>query len=85
MEDRVVVVGLADGGPAQKSGLQIGDAVLAVRGSKVRNLAGLFRRIWALGNAGVEAPLAVEREGRTIDVTVATGDRAKFLKAPLLH
>jgi hypothetical protein len=33
----------------------------------------------------VEAPLAVEREGRMVDLVVATGDRAKFLKAPLLH
>jgi S1-C subfamily serine protease len=85
MEDRVVVVGLADGAPAEKSGLQVGDAVLAVRGSKVRNLAGFFRRVWALGNAGVEAPLAIERGGRTIEVVVATGDRNRFLKGPLLH
>jgi S1-C subfamily serine protease len=84
-EDRVVVVGLADGGPADKAGLQVGDVVLAVRGSKVRDLAGLFRRVWALGNAGVEAPLTVEREGRAIDITVATGDRNRFLKRPLLH
>ena len=85
MQDRVVVVGLSDGGPAEKSGLRIGDAVLTVRGSRVRNLAGFFRRVWALGDAGVEAPLAVEREGRMVDLVVATGDRAKFLKAPLLH
>jgi S1-C subfamily serine protease len=85
MEDRVVVVGLAEGGPAERSGLQIGDAVLAVRGSKVRNLAGFFRRLWALGNAGVEAPLTIEREGRAMELVAATGDRAKFLKGPLLH
>jgi S1-C subfamily serine protease len=85
MDDRVVIVGLADGGPAEKAALQVGDAVLAVRGSKVRNLAGFFRRVWALGNAGVEAPLTVGREGRTLEVTVATGDRARFLKGPRLH
>ena len=85
MEDRVVVVGLADGGPAEKAGLQVGDAVLAVRGAKVRNLAGFFRRVWALGHAGVEAPLTIGREGRMLEIAVATGDRARFLKGPLLH
>jgi S1-C subfamily serine protease len=85
VDDHVVVVGLADGGPAEKSGLQIGDAVLAVKGSRVRNLAGFFRRVWALGHAGVEAPLTIGREGKAIELTVATGERAKFLKGPLLH
>jgi S1-C subfamily serine protease len=84
-EDKVVVAGLADGGPAEKAGLKAGDAILAVRGTTVRNLAGLFRRVWALGDAGVDVPLTVERDGRTVEVSVASGDRAKFLKRPLLH
>jgi S1-C subfamily serine protease len=84
-EDKVVVVGLAEGGPAERAGLKIGDAVVAVRGSKVRNLAGFFRRVWALGHAGVEVPLSIERDGRNADLTVTSGDRNRFLKAPALH
>jgi S1-C subfamily serine protease len=84
-EDRVVVAGLAEGGPADKAGLRVGDAILAVRGARVANLAGLFRRVWALGHAGVEVPLAIERDGRTADLTVPSGDRNRFLKGPLLH
>jgi S1-C subfamily serine protease len=80
-----VVAGLAEGGPADKAGLRVGDAVLAVRGAKVSNLAGFFRRVWALGHAGVEVPLTIERDGRTADVSVPSGDRNAFLKRPLLH
>jgi S1-C subfamily serine protease len=75
VNDRIVVVGLASRGPARKAELRTGDVVLA----------GLFRRIWSLGNAGVEVPLTVYRDGRTFDLTVPSADRRKFLKAPRLH
>jgi S1-C subfamily serine protease len=85
VNDRIVVVGLASRGPARKAELRTGDVVLAVGGTEVTELAGLFRRIWSLGNAGVEVPLTVYRDGRTFDLTVPSADRRKFLKAPRLH
>lgn len=85
IEDRVVVVGLAKNGPAQRANLQTGDIVLAVGGTEVQNLAGLFRKIWSLGQAGVEVPLLAYRDGKTLDLRVKSGDRARFLKAPKLH
>ena len=51
----------------------------------VSSLAGLFRRIWALGEAGVDVPLTLHREGDTFEVTITSGDRSRFLKAPPLH
>ena len=47
--------------------------------------AGMFRRIWSLGHAGVEVPLQIERDGRTLDHKVASGERSRFFKAPRLH
>jgi S1-C subfamily serine protease len=85
VNDRIVVVGLASRGPARKAELRTGDVVLAVGGSEVSDLAGLFRRIWSLGNAGVEVPLTVYRDGRTFELKVPSADRRKFLKAPRLH
>jgi S1-C subfamily serine protease len=85
VNDRIVVVGLASRGPARKAELRTGDVVLAVGGTEVSDLAGLFRRIWSLGNAGVEVPLTVYREGRTFELKVPSADRRKFLKAPRLH
>src|SRR5919197_1151700 len=85
IEDRVVVVGLASGGPAHRAKLHAGDIVLAVGGMEVRGLAGFFRRIWSLGHAGVEVPLLVYRDGRTFELRIASGDRNRFLKGPRLH
>jgi S1-C subfamily serine protease len=85
LEDRIVVIGLAGNGPAQRAGLHTGDIILAVAGREVNTLAGLFRRIWSLGDAGVDVPLTLHREGDTFDVVVTSGDRNRFLKSPRLH
>jgi S1-C subfamily serine protease len=82
---RIVVVGLSSRGPAKKADLRTGDVVLAVGGAEVSDLAGLFRRIWSLGNAGVDVPLTLYRDGRTFDLKVPSADRRKFLKGPRLH
>ncbi|HLA21253.1 MAG TPA: S1C family serine protease [Pseudolabrys sp.] len=85
VEDRVVVVGIAPKGPAARAELRTGDVVLAVAGEKVSGLAALYRKVWALGSAGVEVPLTLYRDGVTFDVRVNSSDRAKFLKGPRLH
>ena len=85
VEDKVVVVGIAPKGPAVRAELKTGDVVLAVAGEKVSSLAGFYRKVWARGTAGVEVPLTLYRDGVSFDVRVNSSDRAKFLKAPLLH
>jgi S1-C subfamily serine protease len=85
IEDKIVVVGLARGGPAQKAGLKTGDVVLSVGGAEVSDLAGLYRRIWSRGAAGVEVPLMIYRDGRTFEQSVVSSDRNRFFKAPSLH
>ncbi|MBI2714522.1 MAG: serine protease [Rhizobiales bacterium] len=85
VEDKVVVVGIAPKGPAARAELKTGDVVLAVKGEKVTTLASFYRKVWALGTAGVEVPLTLYREGVTFDVRVNSSDRAKFLKGPRLH
>jgi S1-C subfamily serine protease len=85
VEDKVVIVGVATGGPAQNAKIRTGDIVTAVAGMEVSDLAGLFRRIWARGEAGAEIPLSIYRDGRTLELKVKSSDRAKFLKTPSLH
>ena len=85
VENRLVVAGLANKGPAQKADLRIGDLVVAVGGKEVGGLAPMFRSIWALGNAGVEVPLTLHRDGVTFDVRVNSSDRNKFYRAPRMH
>jgi S1-C subfamily serine protease len=81
----VAILGVASRGPAGKADLREGDTVLAVAGAPVSDLAGLFRRIWALGEAGVAVPLTINREGRTLEVRVQSTDRRRLLKGPVLH
>jgi hypothetical protein len=51
----------------------------------VRDLAGFFRTVWALGTAGVDVPLTLNREGDVFEVRITSSDRGKFLKAAPLH
>lgn len=83
--EKVIVVGMAGNGPAKRAGLREGDTVLAVDGHAVGSLSAFYRRLWSLGEAGVDVPLTLEREGDVFDVNIASGDRRRFLKVPRLH
>jgi len=85
IEDKIVAVGIAPKGPAARAELKTGDVILAVKGENVTTLASFYRKVWSLGQAGVEVPLTLYREGVTFDVRVNSSDRAKFLKAPRMH
>jgi len=85
VNDRVVVIGVAGDGPARRAGLRADDAVRAVGGKSVTSLAGFYRAIWALGDAGVDIPLTLDREGDVFDVRITSADRSQFLKSAPLH
>jgi S1-C subfamily serine protease len=85
VEDRIAVAGLAEGGPAERVEMQIGDVVLEVAGERVSGLADFYRKVWAIGPAGSEIPLTLSREGALSRVRVRSADRQDFLKKPRLH
>jgi S1-C subfamily serine protease len=85
VENRIVVIGVHERGPAQRAGLRTGDVIRTVDGEEFDNLAAMFRRVWAVGPAGVDVQIKVEREGRILDHKVASADRTSFFKVPRLH
>lgn len=85
IEKNVVIVGVADKGPADRAGLRKGDIVKAAAGMDIANLADFYRSMWALGGPGVEIPLTLEREGDVFDLRITAADRRQFLKTPRLH
>jgi S1-C subfamily serine protease len=85
VEGQLVVAGLADGGPAERAAIRVGDLVLEVAGERVAGLAELFRKVWSLGPPGTEIPLTIAREAAVSRVRLRSADRQDFLKKPQLH
>ncbi len=85
IDKAVVIVGIADKGPADRAGLRKGDIVKVAAGMDIANLADFYRSMWALGAPGVEVPLTLEREGDVFDIRITSSDRRQFLKRPRLH
>jgi S1-C subfamily serine protease len=85
VENRVIVSGLAEGGPADRAGVELGDVVTHVASHKVIDLADLFRKVWRLGPAGTAIPLTVLRDGIAHSVRVASIDRAEIMRRPRLQ
>jgi S1-C subfamily serine protease len=82
VDDKVVILSVAGGGPAARAELRRGDVVRAVGGRPVSGLADFYRRLWKLGPAGVVALLTLERGGDVFDVEVRSIDRTSVLKKP---
>src|SRR5437762_3523637 len=82
---KLVVAGLAPGGPAERAGVKVGDIVMDVGGQKPKSLADLWRRIWRLGPSGTDVSFKLLRKSALIDVRIHSADRSDFLKKPHLH
>jgi S1-C subfamily serine protease len=82
---RLVVGGVADGGPAERAGVHQGDTIVAVGGERVANLAQFLRGVWKMGPAGTDIPLTLKRDGATVPVEVRSADRGDFLRKPSLQ
>ena len=77
---QLAVIAISDGGPADRAGLQRGDILQALNGEVLDDVADFYRKLWASGPAGKEVTLRLERDNDTFDVTVRTGDRARYHK-----
>lgn len=84
-DGHVMIIGLAADGPAKRAGLRPGDVVRAVGGEPVGSLRRFYRAVWSLGEAGVDVPLTLEREGDVFDVRITSASRDQFLKRSPLH
>ena len=77
---QLVIGGISEGGPADRAGLQRGDILHALNGSVLDDVADFYRKLWASGPAGTAVTLRMERDNDAFDVTVRTGDRARYHK-----
>lgn len=77
---RIFITRLTPGGPGEKSNLRAGDIILKVNKQPVTGQADFYRKVWALGNAGVKVPISILRETEIKDVTINSIDRYQLLK-----
>ncbi len=84
-EGEVVVAAVADGGPAAAAGLRRGDILASVRGAEIGDLGDFYRKVWSCGDAGVEVPVEIIRDGRVLGLTIKSVDRTQLLKRPRLQ
>lgn len=78
-QGRVFITRVTPGSPAEKGGLSPGDLILTVKGKEVKGLSDFYRKVWALGNAGVEVPLSVLKGIEIREITIRSSDRHQFL------
>ena len=85
VEGSIVVAALTSDGPAHRADIRVGDIITAVSTKRVTTLANFFRQVWAQGEAGVEIPLEVDRDGEILDISITSVARTDMLKQPRLH
>jgi S1-C subfamily serine protease len=82
VDDRLVVAGVANGGPAERDDVRVGDIVVHVEAEPVHNLLEMWRKIWALGSSGVVVRLTLLRDGQKIEKWVRSGNRYDYMRMP---
>lgn len=76
---RIFITKITPGGPAEKAGLVTSDLILTVKGKPVDGLSDFYRKIWEVGNAGVDVPLSLLRGIQIRGITIRSADRHQFL------
>jgi serine protease Do len=74
---RVFITRVTAGGPAEKAGLKVEDMIISVGGQQVQGLSDFYRKIYRLGEAGVQVPMKVLKGDQIQDLKVNSSDRYK--------
>ncbi|CAB5125231.1 hypothetical protein D3OALGA1CA_2852 [Olavius algarvensis associated proteobacterium Delta 3] len=77
---RVIVMRTARGGPAERAGLKTGDIIIGIGGKPVQGLSDFYRKLWAIGKAGVMVPLSILQGNEIRKFKIPSEDRYKYLK-----
>jgi len=78
----VHVVRLTPDSPSEAAGLQRGDVIVAVDGTRVADLASFYRTLWRDERAERDVVLEIRRGGETLRTTVHAIDRMSTLSRP---
>jgi S1-C subfamily serine protease len=76
----LVVARPVAGGPAEKAGIKRGDVIVGVGGNRAEDLIDFYRKVRALGSAGVVVPLDIERDGIKQRIDIPSANRRDHLR-----
>ena len=80
LRGRVFVNRTASEGPAARAGIVKDDIIMAVNGEPILDMADFYRKLWALGRAGIEVSLTVLGADGVTQIAVQSADRYDYLK-----
>lgn len=80
VQGNVIVTRVSPESPAEDASLRTGDVIVGLGGQPIKGQADFYTRIWSHGEAGVEIPLDVLRNGRVESVMVKSVDREQYLR-----
>ncbi len=81
VQGNVIVTRVSPDGPAEAAAMRPGDVIVRLGGQVIKGQADFYTRLWARGEAGVEVPLEVLRDGRIQSVTIKSIDRERYYRA----
>jgi S1-C subfamily serine protease len=64
--------------PSEKAGIKTGDIILSVNNQDVHGMADFYKKVWALGNAGVDVPLRILQGIQIREIVVHSTDRSQY-------
>ena len=78
LHGHLIVERVTPDSPSEKAGIKSGDIILAVNKQVVHGMADFYRKVWALGKAGVDVPLRILQGIQIRDVVVHSIDRNQY-------
>jgi S1-C subfamily serine protease len=80
LHGHLMVTRVSPDGPADRAGIRDGDIVVGVGREPVTSQEEFYRKVWALGAAGVEVPLKVLQGVDMRDLRLRSIDRFQYFK-----
>ena len=81
VQGNVIVTRVSPESPADDAAIKAGDVIVGVGGQSIKGQADFYSRLWSRGEAGVEIPLEILREGRVEKIPVKSIDRDRYYRA----
>ena len=76
----LLVMRVADDGPAMAAGIKPGDIITATGGKPVVSMADFYRKVWAQGEPGDMISITVVKGTEVHELAIRSGDRYQWLR-----